>query len=199
MQLHVVRRVAIAASAAELDAALLRLRTLEETPHPLQANWLHSYALREADGRLGLACIFQAEDGAVLQEHARLCRLPAHEILPVAVMQVERAFSPTRVHLVRRRGAWPTPADFDRGTAAARHVAEDEMPREVSWLRSYTVREADGSLGSVCLYQGLTPQAVHRHAERAGLPADDIRPVLGRIVFREPHRSPSLAPGATTA
>ena len=32
-------------------------RTLEQLPHPtLRARWLHSYALREADGRFGLAC-----------------------------------------------------------------------------------------------------------------------------------------------
>jgi hypothetical protein len=186
MQLHVVRRVGIAATAAELDAALLRLRTFEETPHALPAHWLHSYALREADGRFGLACVLQADGVTSLREHAQRCQLPAHEILPVAVMQVERAFAPTLVYLIRRRRAWPTPADFDRGAAAARHVGEAEMPREVSWLRSYTVREDDGSLGSVCLYQGLDAPALGRHALRSGLPADEIRPVLGRIVFREP-------------
>jgi len=197
MQLHVVRRVGLAANAAELDAALLRLRTFEETQASLPARWLHSYALRESDGRLGLACVFQAEGEDVLREHAGLCRLSAQDILPVVVVQVERAFAPTLVHLVRRRRAWPTPADFDRANAAARHVADDEMPREVTWLRSYAVREDDGSLGSVCLYQGIDAQALRRHAERSGLPADEVRPVLGRIVFREFPRVQSAAPELT--
>lgn len=196
MQLHVVRRAGIARSAAELDAALLRLRSFEEAQHALPASWLHSYALREPDGRFGLACVLQAEGAADLVEHARRCQLPAHEVLPVAVMQVERAFAPTFVHLVRRRRAWATPAEFDRGVAAARHVAEDEMPREVSWLRSYTVREADGGLGSVCLYQGVDAEALARHARRAGLPADEVLPVLGRVVFREAQRERAVPLGA---
>jgi hypothetical protein len=187
-QTHVVRRAGIAATASELEAALMRLRHVEATAPVPQVQWLHSYALCEPDGRFGLACVFEAPDAAALQRHAEHSRLPAHEIVPVAGTLFARAFAPTRVYLVRRRRAWPAGADLDRGGAIVRRMADEGNPRQVSWLHSYVVREDDGSLGSVCLYQGIDPDALGRHAARARMPADEITPVLGRIVYREPSR-----------
>ena len=47
---YLVRRTGVAANASELDAALTRLRLLDEqAPADLEARWLHSYALREAE------------------------------------------------------------------------------------------------------------------------------------------------------
>ena len=84
MQTFLVRRRAIAASASELDAALMRLRRFEDVaPAPRAVRWLHSYALREAQGGFGLACVFQAESAEALLEHARLTRLPADEVTPL--------------------------------------------------------------------------------------------------------------------
>ena len=184
---HVVRRVGIAANAAELEAALMRLRATEgRVP---QARWLHSYAVCEPDGRFGLACVFEAADAATLRRHAEACGLPAHEVLPLAHTLVEQAFAPTRVYLVRRRRAWPPGTDLGRQGAVARRVAEAVIGREVSWLHSHVVREADGWLGTVCLYQGIDPTALARHAARAGLPADEIVPVLGRVVVRDASRA----------
>ncbi len=59
------------------------------------------------------------------------------------------------------------------------------MARQVSWLRSYAVREDDGALGAVCLYQAVDPEALRKHAARVAMPADEITQVIGRIVFRE--------------
>lgn len=84
MQTFFVRRRAIAASASELDAALMRLRRFEDVaPLPRAVHWLHSYALREARGGFGLACVLQAESVDALLEHARLTRLPADEVTPL--------------------------------------------------------------------------------------------------------------------
>ncbi|HET7795525.1 MAG TPA: nickel-binding protein [Rhizobacter sp.] len=199
MHTYLVRRAGIAADAAELDAALMRLRSFEETPHALHAQWLHSYVLLEPDGRFGLACVFQAEGAATLVEHARRCRLPAREILPVAGQEIVRAFAPALVHLVRRRKAWASTADLERAYASSRRVGDEDMVRQVSWLRSYAVREDDGSLGSVCLYQAIDPAALGEHAQRAGVPADEIRPVMGRIVFLEPQRGQPAAPKVAPA
>ncbi|MGY4828172.1 nickel-binding protein [Sphaerotilaceae bacterium SBD11-9] len=193
MHTYFVRRAGIAANAAELDAALMRLRSFEETPHALPAQWLHSYVLLEPDGRFGLACVFQAEGAAPLVEHARRCRLPAREILSVAGLEIARTFAPALVHLVRRRKAWASMAELERSYASARRVGDEDMARQVIWLRSYAVREDDGSLGSVCLYQAIEPAALGEHAARAGVPADEIRPVMGRIVFLEPQRGPAVA------
>ena len=185
MQTYVVRRTNIAASAAELDAALTRLRSFEESPHSLNAQWIRSYALREADGRFGLACVFQADSAQTLKRHAEVTRAPAREILPVATTVLVRPFAPTMVYLIRRRNFWKTAADLERSAAISRRVGDQEMAREVSWLHTYAVTERDGSLGTVCIYQAVDPQAVRKHAARVGMPADEIVPVIGRVVFRD--------------
>jgi len=191
MQTYVIRRAGIAASATELDAALTRLRAFEDTPAAAQARWMHSYALREADGRFGLSCVFAARSVQALERHAARTGLPAREILPVAAVMQLRSFAPARVFLVRRRRAWPGAAEFERSAALARRIADDELPLEVVWLHSHVVDERDGTLGSVCLYQAVSVAALREHARRAGLPADGIVPVIGRVVFRDPALPPA--------
>ena len=85
MNTYIVRRRGIAAGANELDAAFTRLRAVEEDrrPGPRGARWLHSYVLREPDGRYGLACVLLADGPAALQAHAAATELPADEIAPL--------------------------------------------------------------------------------------------------------------------
>ena len=70
-----VRRRGVAAGARELKAVLTRLQTFEDIPHVLPARWLHSYALREADGSCGLACAFDAAGDALGAARATLMRV----------------------------------------------------------------------------------------------------------------------------
>lgn len=186
MQTFFVRRRNIAVGASDLDAALTRLRSFEDVaPAPRAVRWLHSYALREAQGGFGLACVLEAESVVALHAHARATRLAADEIERVDATLVERPFAPTLVHLVRRRQGWPTAAALERSAGLARRAAQEQRPLRVSWLRSYTVQERDGSLGTWCLYQATTPDALAEHAAQAGMPADEITTVLGRVVFRD--------------
>jgi len=195
MQTYVVRRPGIASNGTELDAALTRLRAFEDDSSALNARWILSYALREADGRFGLACVFQADSVQTLMQHAARTRVRAQEILPVASTVLVRKFAPTMVYLIRRRNFWKTAADLERSAAVSRRVGEEEMARAVSWLRSYAVEESDGTLGTVCLYQAVDSDALRQHAARVGMPADEIIPVLGRIVFRQdaPQQHPDSA------
>jgi hypothetical protein len=188
MNTYIVRRRAVAADAHELDEALMRLRAFEDQPF-LPVRWLHSYALREADGRFGLVCAFQADSAAALGEHATATRLPIEDIRPVVETRIGRDMAPTLVYLIRRRRAWDRASDVDRRAAEARRVADEALPDRVVWLRSYVVREPDGSFGSHCLYQATDAGALEEHALRAGIPADEIAPVLGRVVFRDESRS----------
>jgi len=199
MQTYVVRRSNIAATAAELNAALTRLRSLEERPHLLKARWIRSYALREADGRFGLACVFQADSAQTLKRHAELTRATAQEILPVATTVLVRPFAPTMVYLIRRRNFWKTAADLEASAAISRRVGDQEMAREVSWLHTYVVTESDGSLGTVCIYQAVDPEALTKHAARVGMPASEIVPVIGRIVFRDDPQGQSASLSAVPA
>jgi len=52
------------------------------------------------------------------------------------------------------------------------------MPDKVRWIRSYVLQEADGRLGTVCIYQGTSDEAIREHASRAGLQADEVSEVV---------------------
>jgi hypothetical protein len=184
MQTFVVRRPGIAATATELGAALARMRAFEEKPHTLAAQWIRSYALCETDDRFGLACIFAADSAQTLAQHAGCVDLAASEILPVSATLPGRPFAPAKVYLIRRRGFWKTESELEQSAETARRIGDDEMARELSLLHTYAVSEADGTLGTVCLYQGVDADVLRGHAARAGMPADEVIPVLGRIVFR---------------
>lgn len=199
MHTYVVHRPGIATSAAGLDAALARLRSFEELPPTLPARCLRSYAFRETDGRFGLTCVFEADNVATLEWHAALTKLSTAEILPVVATVRARSFAPTMVYLVRRPNCWPGMAEFDRSAALSRRIEEEEMARKVTWLRSYVVREPDRTLGTVCLYQAVSPEALREHARRCEMPADEIVPVLGRIVFREEPEPEAAPSGAVPA
>lgn len=191
MPTYVLQSPGIACTARELDAALMRLREFEESPGPHRARWIHSYALREADDRFGLASVFEADDAPALRRHAGLARLHAGDVLPVVASWTSHAFAPVMVHMVRRRRFCGGLADLENA-AAARRRADDAMKREVHWLRSYAVREDDGTFGMLCLYQGIDADALHRHAARAGMPAHDVVPVIGLVTFRREDLSLSV-------
>ena len=58
------------------------------------------------------------------------------------------------------------------------------MPDEVRWIRSYVLEESDGSLGTVCIYQAVSPEAIRKHASRADLPMDEIIPIADTVLVR---------------
>ena len=86
-------------------------------------------------------------------------------------------------YVILRRNGWRTGADLQE--AAARSTAEGErMPDDIAWIRSYVLEEADGTVGTVCIYQASSPEAVRRHAEAAGLPVDEVIPVADTVLVR---------------
>jgi thiamine biosynthesis protein ThiC len=96
-------------------------------------------------------------------------------------------------YVILRRGAW---ADGDElGIAAARSkaVGDEEMSDDIRWIRSYVLAEPDGRLGTVCIYQASSPEAIREHASRADLAADEIIEVADTVVVRQ---DPAPAPAA---
>ena len=88
------------------------------------------------------------------------------------------------LYVIRRRSNWKNPEELE--LAAARSSAEGEkMNDEVRWIRSYVVEEDDGKLGTVCVYQGVTPEAIRRHAENTGMSADEIVKIGDTVVVRD--------------
>ena len=87
-------------------------------------------------------------------------------------------------YAIRRRNAWKSPEELEQVAARSKEVAENDFPTDVRWIRSYVIAEEDGTLGSVCIYQATSPEAIRQHAHRVGMPADEILPVADTVVIR---------------
>jgi hypothetical protein len=87
------------------------------------------------------------------------------------------------VYLIMRRNGWRTPDELR--DALDRSSAESEW-LSVRRLRSYVLAELDGGLGTVCVYDAPSPEAVRLHAYRASLPVDEIVAVADTVVGDDP-------------
>ena len=86
-------------------------------------------------------------------------------------------------YVILRRSAWKDGAEL--GEAAARSTAEGQrMPDDIAWIRSYVLEERDGRVGTVCIYQASSPEAIRRHAGEAVLPVDEIVKVVDTVLVR---------------
>src|SRR5688572_28801652 len=84
-------------------------------------------------------------------------------------------------YVILRRNGWQTADDLRE--AAARSTAEGErMPDDIRWIRSYVTAEPDGTVGTVCIYQASSPEAIRAHAGRADLPVDEIVKVADTVI-----------------
>lgn len=86
-------------------------------------------------------------------------------------------------YVILRRNGWRSAEDL-REAAARSTEAGDRMPDEVAWIRSYVLAERDGSVGTACIFQATSPEAIRRHAAAAELPVDEIVAVADTVVVR---------------
>jgi sporulation protein YlmC with PRC-barrel domain len=72
------------------------------------------------------------------------------------------------------------------GQAADRStkVGNEDMPDDVRWIRSYVLDEGGGSVGTVCIYEATSPEAIRKHADLADLPVDEIVAIADTVVVR---------------
>jgi hypothetical protein len=96
-----------------------------------------------------------------------------------------------QTYVILRRDGWRTGPDLEEAAARSKQVGDEEMSDDIRWIRSYVMAEESGSLGTVCIYQASSPEAIRAHAEAAGLPVDEIIPVADTVVVRE---DPAPAP-----
>jgi len=87
--------------------------------------------------------------------------------------------------VIRRRNAWKNAAELEATAGVSLRVGNDEMSDQIRWIRSYVVNEEDGTLGTVCIYQAVSEEAIREHARRAGMPAHEITPVGNTVVIRD--------------
>jgi hypothetical protein len=88
-------------------------------------------------------------------------------------------------YVILRRSGWRSPQELEE--AAARSTAEgDKMGEgEIRWIRSYVLEEGGGSVGTVCIYQATSEDAIRKHADAADLPVDEIVRVADTVKVRQ--------------
>jgi hypothetical protein len=87
-------------------------------------------------------------------------------------------------YVILRRKGWPTGGDLEQAAARSTKVGDEEMPQDIRWIRSYVLDEGDGALGTVCVYEASSPEAIREHAARADLPVDEIIRVADTVLVR---------------
>lgn len=86
--------------------------------------------------------------------------------------------------VIRRRNNWKTPQDLEQTGAKSARIGDEQMSDRVRWIRSYAVKEDDGTLGTLCIYQAKDEDSIREHAERVGMSADEIVPLAQTVVVR---------------
>ena len=89
-----------------------------------------------------------------------------------------------QTYVILRRSGWRSPGDLQEAAERSKQVGDVEMADDIRWIRSYVLPESDGGVGTVCIYQASSPEKIREHADRAGLPVDEIVEVLDTVILR---------------
>jgi hypothetical protein len=96
------------------------------------------------------------------------------------------------LYAILRRSGWRSGAELEEAAARSTKVGNEDMPDDVRWIRSYVLDEGGGSVGTVCIYEATSPEAIRKHASLADLPVDEIVRVADTVVVR-PDPEPAQA------
>jgi thiamine biosynthesis protein ThiC len=89
-----------------------------------------------------------------------------------------------QTYVILRRNGWRSPADLEQAAGRSARTADEQMPDDIRWIRSYVLEEGGGSVGTVCIYQASSPEAIREHAKLADLPVDEIIAVADTVIVR---------------
>src|ERR1700754_3365666 len=87
-------------------------------------------------------------------------------------------------YVILRRSGWRSPAELEEAAGRSAQVGDEEMSDDIRWIRSYVLDGGAGTVGTVCIYQASSPEAIEEHAKRADLPADEIIKVADTVIVR---------------
>jgi hypothetical protein len=88
------------------------------------------------------------------------------------------------LYAILRRGGWRSGDELKGAAARSRKVGTEEMADDVRWIRSYVLDEGAGAVGTVCIYEASSPEAIRKHASLADLPVDEVVPIVDTVIVR---------------
>jgi thiamine biosynthesis protein ThiC len=89
-----------------------------------------------------------------------------------------------QLYAILRREGWRSGSDLELAAERSRQVGDEEMSDDIRWIRSYVLKEDAGSVGTVCIYEASSEEAIREHAQRADLPVSEIIPIADTVVVR---------------
>jgi len=96
-----------------------------------------------------------------------------------------------QLYVIRRPSAWASAEALKEAAARSAQIGNEEMSDRVRWIRSYVVNEADGRLGTFCIYEAKDGEAIREHARRVGMPGEEFYPVASTVVVRPDPAEPA--------
>ncbi len=94
-------------------------------------------------------------------------------------------------YAILRRNGWRSAGDLEHAAGRSAKVGDEDMPDDIRWIRSYVLDEGDGAVGTVCIYEATSPEAIRKHASSADLPVDEIIPIADTVIVRpDPQPAP---------
>ena len=89
-----------------------------------------------------------------------------------------------QLYAIRRPSGWSAESALKATAIRSKEVGDEEMSEDIRWIRSYVVHEADGTLGTVCIYEASSPEKIREHAARVEMPATEIWEVAETVIVR---------------
>jgi sporulation protein YlmC with PRC-barrel domain len=89
-----------------------------------------------------------------------------------------------QTYVILRRRGWKSGDELEEAAKRSSDVGDNQMSDDIRWIRSYVLGEESGEVGTVCIYQASSPEAIREHASRADLPADEIIAVADTVIVR---------------
>jgi sporulation protein YlmC with PRC-barrel domain len=89
-----------------------------------------------------------------------------------------------QTYVILRRRGWKSGNELEEAAARSADVGDNQMSDDIRWIRSYVLGEESGEVGTVCIYEASSPEAIREHASRADLPADEIIAVADTVIVR---------------
>ncbi|MDX1482528.1 MAG: DUF4242 domain-containing protein [Woeseiaceae bacterium] len=87
------------------------------------------------------------------------------------------------LYAILRRDGFTDGPTLEAAAARSTEVGAD-MPDDIRWIRSYVLGEKGGALGTVCIYEASSEEAIRKHADKADLPVSEIIPIADTVVVR---------------
>lgn len=86
------------------------------------------------------------------------------------------------LYVIRRPSAWANMAELEAAGAKSAKIGTEQLSDRVRWIRSYVVHEADGRIGTFCIYEARDGESIREHARRVGMPGEDFHKVAATVV-----------------